>query len=597
MAVYKAPIRDMRFVLHEVLEVGAVMKTLPGHEEATTELMDQVLEEAGKFAENELFPLNRSGDEEGCHINDGVVATPKGFKEAYTAYCEGGWPALDGDPNYGGQGLPHVLGMCMNEMTGAANLAWSMYPGLTHGAYNAVHRHADQATKDLYLPKLQSGQWTGTMCLTESHCGTDLGLLRTKAIPQADNTYRLTGTKIFISSGEHDLTENIIHLVLARLPDAPNGIKGVSLFLVPKFLVNPDGSLAARNGVKAGSLEHKMGIRANATAVLNFDDAVGYMVGEPNKGMQAMFTMMNAARLGVALQGLSIGEVAYQSSLAYARERLQMRSLTGPKNPSGPADPIIVHPDVRRMLLTQKAYSEAGRAMALWIALLIDTEIKHPDEEARKDADDLVALLTPVAKAFMTDNGFTGAVLAQQVLGGHGYIKEWGMEQLVRDGRIAMIYEGTNGIQALDLMGRKVLMDQGRKLRKFTKIVHKFCEASGDDPAMVEFIEPVARLNKELGELTLWIGMQAMQNQDEAGAAATDYLRLLGHLCYGYFWARMAKVALAKQDSGEAAFYQAKLTTARFYFARLFPETASLMAAIKSGAKSLMELPEEHFAF
>ena len=597
MAVYKAPLRDMRFVLHEVLEAGEVLKSLPGYEDATPELMDQVLEEAAKLAENVLFPLNRSGDEEGCHISEGVVTTPKGFKEAYRAYCEGGWPALDGDPVYGGQGLPVVLGMCVSEMINSANMAWSMYPGLSHGAYHAVHAHADETTKRLYLPKLLSGEWTGTMCLTEAHCGTDLGMLRTKAIAQTDDTYRINGTKIFISSGEHDLTENIVHLVLARLPDAPSGIKGVSLFLVPKFLLDADGSPGARNGVQAGSIEHKMGIRANATAVLNFDDADGYLLGEPNRGMFAMFTMMNSARLGVGLQGLSIGEVAYQSSLDYACERLQMRALSGAKNPAGPADPIIVHPDVRRMLLTQKAYNEAGRAMALWIALQIDTEIKQADEAARVDAADVVALLTPVAKAFMTDNGFAGANLGLQIFGGHGYIKEWGMEQLVRDVRIALIYEGTNGIQALDLIGRKVLMDQGQKLRKFTKIVHKFCAANSAEAALAEFIEPLAKLNKELGELTLWIGKQAMQNQDEAGAAASDYLRVLGHLCYGYFWARMAKVALEKQHGEEAAFYQAKLATARFYFARLFPETEALIAMIRSGAKVMMDLPPEHFAF
>ncbi|MES2353417.1 MAG: acyl-CoA dehydrogenase C-terminal domain-containing protein [Pseudomonadota bacterium] len=596
MAIYKAPLRDIRFVLNEVLDMEAAMKSLPGHEEATPELVDQVLEEAAKFAENVLFPLNRSGDEEGCQIKDGVVTTPKGFKDAYQAYCEGGWPALDGDPKYGGQGLPYVLGICLNELMSAANMAWAMYPGLTHGAYNAVHSHASQQIKDLYLPRLLSGQWTGTMCLTESHCGTDLGLLRTKAVPQADETYRLTGTKIFISSGEHDLAENIIHLVLARLPDAPAGTKGISLFLAPKFLVNADGSLGARNGVKAGSLEHKMGIRANATAVMNFDDAVGYLIGEPNKGMQAMFTMMNAARLGVGLQGLAIGDVAYQSSLAYTKERLQMRSLTGPKNPDGPADPIIVHPDVRRMLLTQKAYNEAGRAMALWIALQIDTEQKHPDETMRKDAEDLVALLTPVAKAFMTDNGFAGANLGLQCFGGHGYIKEWGMEQLVRDGRIAMIYEGTNGIQALDLLGRKILLDQGQKLRKFTKIVHKFCEANSDE-AMGEFVDPLAKLNKEIGDLTMWIGMQAIRNQDEAAAAASEYLRVFGHLCYGYFWARMAKVALAKQGSDQDGFYQAKLTTAHFYFSRLFPETISLIVAIKSGASAVTDMPVEQFLY
>jgi len=597
MAVYKAPLRDMRFVLHEVLDVGNVLPQLSGYEDATPDVLDQVLQEAAKFSENELFPLNRSGDEEGCHFNDGVVTTPKGFKEAYQAYCAGGWPGIDVDPADGGQGLPHALEMLVSEMMISGNMAWVMYPHLSNGARSALQTHADQATKEKYLPKLISGEWTGTMCLTESHCGTDLGLLRTKAIPQPDGTYRLTGTKIFISSGEHDMAENILHLVLARLPDAPAGIKGVSLFLVPKFLVNADRSLGARNGVRAGSIEHKMGIRGNATAVLNFDDAVGTMIGEPNRGMQCMFTMMNAARLGVGLQGLAVGEVAYQSSLAYAKDRLQMRALSGPKNPNGPADPIIMHPDVRRMLLTQKAYSEAGRAMAAWIALQIDIEFKHPDEAARNDAADLVALLTPVAKAFLTDNGFSGANLGLQCFGGHGYIKEWGMEQLVRDSRIAMIYEGTNGIQALDLIGRKVLMDQGKRLRKFTKIVHKFCEAGLSDPAMSEFIEPVAKLNKELGELTLWIGMQAMQNQEEAGAAATDYLRLMGHLCFGYFWARMAQVALAKQGGTEPDFYNAKLSTARFYFARVFPETAALAAAIRGGAKVLMELPAEHFAF
>ncbi len=595
MAVYKAPLRDMRFLLHEVLDVGAVMKTLPGHEEASAELMDQVLEEAAKFAENVLFPLNRTGDEEGCRIDNGVVTTPAGFKAAYRAYCEAGWPALDADPHYGGQGLPHVLGMCVNEMGSSANLAWSMYPTLTHGAANAIYTHADEATKDIYLPKLLAGQWTGTMCLTEPQCGTDLGLLRTKAVAQGDGSYRLTGSKIFISSGEHDLAENIVHLVLGRLADAPNGIKGVSLFVVPKFQVNADGSLGARNGVKAGSIEHKMGIRANATAALNLDDAVGYLIGEPNRGMHAMFTMMNAARLGVGQQGLALGEVAYQSSLDYARQRLQMRALSGPKYPQAAADPIIVHPDVRRMLLTQKAYNEAARAMALWLALQIDIGTKHSDLATRADANDLVALLTPVAKAFMSDNGFVAVNLGLQVFGGHGYIKEWGMEQLVRDARIAMIYEGTNGIQALDLIGRKILLDQGQKLRKFTKIVHKFCEASSAEPAMAEFVEPVAKLNKELGDLTLWIGMRSLQDKEEAGAAASEYLRLVGHFCYGYFWARMAAVALAGQDGGEAAFYHAKLATARFYFARLFPETLSLVASIKTGSKVIMDLPAENF--
>lgn len=593
MAIYKAPIQDMTFLLKDVLDVEKVFQSLPGYEEVTLDTVSQILEEASKFSENVLLPLNRSGDEEGCHINDGVVTTPKGFKEAYKEFCAGGWPALEGDPQYGGQGLPYAVGIPINEMMISANMAWSMYPGLTHGAYNAVYAHATQALKNIYLPKLLSGEWSGTMCLTEAHCGTDLGMLRTKAVPVGDK-YQITGTKIFISSGEHDFTENIIHLVLARLPDAPEGIKGISLFIVPKFLVNLDGSLGNRNAVKAASIEHKMGIRANATAVLNFDNAEGYLIGEPNRGMHAMFTMMNAARLGVGLQGLGMGEVAYQSAVAYAKDRLQMRSLSGAKNPDGPADPIIVHPDVRRMLLIQKASSEAARAMAMWIGLQIDIATKHPDEDVRTDADDLVALLTPVAKAFMTDNGFNGCNLALQCFGGHGYIKEWGMEQLVRDARIAMIYEGTNGVQALDLLGRKILMDRGQKLKKFTKIVHKFCEATTDDDMEV-FIAPLAKLNKELGDLTMAVGMKAIANQNEAGAASSDYLRLFGHLCFGYFWARMAKVALEKQSDDSGNFYATKLQTARFYFARMFPETLSLISMIKAGGQTMMEMPEDQF--
>ncbi len=595
MASYKAPLRDMQFVMHEVLEVGNTLATLPGYEDATPDVLDSVLEEAAKFSENVLFPLNRTGDEEGCHFDNGEVKTPKGFKEAYQQFIEGGWTGLDCDPRYGGQGLPKVVGFSISEMQCSANMAWAMYPGLSHGAYAAVNNHGTDEQKALYLPKLIDGTWSGTMCLTEPHCGTDLGLLRTKADPQADGSYLISGTKIFISAGEHDLTDNILHLVLARLPDAPKDVKGISLFIVPKFIPTAEGGVGARNKLACGSLEHKMGIKANATCVMNFDGAVGYLIGEPNKGMQCMFTMMNAARLGVGMQGLGLNEVSYQQALAYAKDRLQMRALAGPKFPDKPADPIIVHPDVRRMLLTMKAYAEGGRVFSTWLGLLLDIETQSQDEAEKQDASDLLALLIPVAKAFMTDNGFEATNLGLQVFGGHGYIREWGMEQFVRDARISQIYEGTNGIQALDLIGRKVLMDQATKLRKFTKIVHKFCEANGDDEQLREFIEPVASLNKQILDITMQIGMQSMSNRDEAGAAAVDYLRLLGHLVYGYFWARMVKTAQAKADTGDA-FYQAKVATARFYFAKLFPEHLSLTAKLKAGAKPLMALDSEHFA-
>ena len=597
MANYQAPLRDMRFVLYELLEVQNVLPGLPRYAEASPDLMNQVLEEAAKLAENVLLPLNRSGDEEGCHFENGAVRTPKGFKEAYAAFRAGGWPALSGDPAYGGQGLPIVLGSCVSEILISANLSWAIYPTLTQGAYHAIHTHGDDAMRATYLPKLLDGGWSGTMCLTESHCGTDLGLTRTKALPRADGGYGLTGTKIFISSGEHDLTDNIVHLVLARLPDAPAGIKGISLFLVPKFHVNADGTLGGRNRVSCGSIEHKMGIKANATAVLNFEDAVGYLVGEPHKGMRCMFTMMNGARLGVGRQGLALGEVAFQSALAYANTRLQMRALSGAKFPERSADPIIVHPDVRRMLLMQKAYNEAGRAFSCWLALLLDVETAHPFAAARAEAADLVALLTPVAKAFMSDAGFLTCVLGQQVFGGHGYIREWGMEQLVRDARITQVYEGANGIQALDLIGRKVLGDRGARLKRFSKLIQAFIADSKGDKRMQEFVKPLAKLLKEIGDITTWIGLRALTNADEAGAAATDYLRLVGFLTYAYFWARMAGIAFAKQDGGEAAFYKAKLATARFFYARLLPETSALLAAIKSGADVLLELDAESFAF
>ena len=595
MPQYTPPLRDMKFVLHELLGVEDTLKALPRHAETGRDLIDQVLEEGGKFCAEVLFPINRSGDEEGCRYEgDGVVKTPKGFKEAWEQFKEGGWPTLTCDPAYGGQGLPHVVGMPFQEMMNSANQAWTMYPGLTHGAYDCLHEHGTPEQKALYLPKLVSGEWTGTMCLTEPHCGTDLGMLRSRAEPQADGSYRISGTKIFISSGEHDLAENIVHLVLARLPDAPQGTKGISLFIVPKFVPNADGSLGARNGIKAARIEEKMGIHANATCVMDLDGAAGWLVGEPNRGLQAMFVMMNAARIGVGMQSLGLMEAAYQNSLAYAKERTQGRSLTGPKAADKPADPIIVHPDVRRMLLTQKAYTEAHRAFAYWLALKADEAACAADEDARKDAEDMLALLTPVVKAFITDNGFQCAVLAQQVFGGHGYIREWGMEQYVRDARINMIYEGTNTIQSLDLLGRKVLGDNGAKLRKFGALVRELIEREGTRDDMAEFVNPLADLGEKVEKLTMEIGMKAFQSPDEAGAAAVDYLRVIGHLVTGYFWARMARIALDRQDSGDP-FYKAKLATARFYFAKLMPETAALIRSARAGARPLMELEAELF--
>ncbi len=581
MGQYTAPLRDMQFVLHELLDVEGHLKEMPAHAEIDADTINQVIEEAGKFCSEVIFPLNQSGDREGCtYHGDGVVTAPTGFKEAYKQYVEGGWPALGCDPEYGGQGLPILINNAVYEMLNSANQAWTMYPGLSHGAYEALHAHGTDALKQRYLPKLVSGVWTGTMCLTEPHCGTDLGILRTRAEPLADGAYAITGTKIFISAGEHDLSENIVHLVLARLPDAPPGTKGISLFVVPKFIPDAAGNPGERNGVKCGSIEHKMGIHGNATCVINLDGAKGWMVGEPNKGLNAMFVMMNAARLGVGMQGLGLTEVAYQNSAAYAKERLQMRSLTGPKAPDKPADPIIVHPDVRRMLLTQRAYAEGGRAFAYWIALQIDRELSHPNESARKEAADLVALLTPVIKAFLTDNAFTATNEGMQVFGGHGYIAEWGMEQYVRDARINMIYEGTNTVQSLDLLGRKILGDMGARMKKFGKIVQDFVEAEGTSEAMQEFINPLADIGDKVQKLTMEIGMKAMANPDEVGAAAVPYLRVVGHLVFAYFWARMAKIALEKQGNGDT-FYTAKLATARFYFAKLLPETAYQIRAAR----------------
>ena len=592
MPTYTPPLRDMQFVLHEVLHVMEDFKHIPKHAELDADTVNAVLEEGGKFAAEVTFPLNVSGDGEGCQIDQAThaVTTPKGFKEAYKKYVEGGWAALACDTEFGGQGLPLVVNQLFYEMLNSANQSWTMYPGLTHGAYAALASHGTDEQKLTYLPKMTSGEWTGTMCLTEPHCGTDLGLMRTKAEPQLDGTYKITGNKIFISAGEHDMTDNIIHLVLARLPEAPPGIKGVSLFIVPKFVVNKDGSLGARNGIYCGGLEHKMGIKGSATAQMVLEDAVGTLVGQPNKGMQGMFVMMNAARLGVGNQSLGLTEVAYQNALAYAKDRIQMRSLSGAKAKDKPADPIIVHPDVRRMLLTAKAYAEGGRALMSYCSMLLEKEHYHPDEKTRKDAGEMLAMLTPIVKAFITDNGWIATSGCMQVFGGHGYIKEWGMEQFVRDARINMIYEGTNTIQSLDLLGRKILGNNGATLRKFGKLIARLVEEEGVNEKMSEFITPIAVLGEQMTKFTTEIGFKGFQNPDEVGAAAVDYLRVAGHLVFGYFWARMAQVALREIAAGNTdSFYVAKLQTARFYFAKLFPETATLMRTARSGVKVLID--------
>jgi alkylation response protein AidB-like acyl-CoA dehydrogenase len=582
----------MQFVMHEVLKVVDDFKTIPRHADIDAQTIDAVLEEAGKFASEVTLPLNISGDTEGCTIDQKTheVTAPRGFKEAYAQFVEGGWAALSCEPEFGGQGLPLVVNQCLYEMLNSANQAWTMYPGLTHGAYAALVAHGTDAQKQTYLHKMTSGEWTGSMCLTEAHCGTDLGLMRTRAEPQADGSYRITGNKIFISAGEHDLAGNIIHLVLARLIDAPPGIKGVSLFVVPKFNVDADGSLGSRNGVYCTRIENKMGIHGNATCQIALEGATGSLVGQANKGMNAMFVMMNAARLGVGNQSLGLTEVAYQNALAYARDRLQMRSLSGIKAKDKPADPIIVHPDVRKMLLTARAYAEGGRALSIYCSVLLEKEHHHPDEKTRNESGEMLSLLTPIVKAFLTDNGWIATSTCQQVFGGHGYIKETGMEQYVRDARINMIYEGTNTIQSLDLLGRKVLSNNGATLRKFGKLIAALVEEEGVNEKMAEFINPVAYLGDKMTKLTTELGFKAFQNPDEVGAAAVDYLRVAGHLVFGYFWARMAQVALREIAAGNTdPFYQAKLQTARFYFAKLFPETASLMLTARAGARVLMD--------
>jgi hypothetical protein len=585
--------------MHEVLAMSDHYKTLQGNEDIDVQTIDAILEEASKFAENVLAPINASGDEQGCAWDGGHVTTPAGFKEAYARYVEGGWPSISHSPSVGGQGLPESLGTMINELSGTSNWSWSMYPGLSHGAMNTIETHGTDAQKTLYLLPLVEGRWTGTMCLTESHCGTDLGLLRTKAEPQADGSYAITGTKIFISAGEHDMVDNIVHIVLARLPGAPEGTKGISLFIVPKVNVNADGSLGERNQVKCGSLENKMGIHGNATCVMNFDGAKGYLIGPANKGLSCMFTFMNIARIGTAVQGLCSAEGAFQGALEYSKERLQMRSLAGPVEPEKPADPIIVHPDVRRMLLTAKAFAEGGRMLVYYLSQLNDTVTHNGTTDEAKEAEVLLSLLTPIAKAFMTETGLESANLGMQCFGGHGYIREYGMEQIVRDARISTIYEGTTGIQALDLLGRKVLMTQGQSLKAFTKKIHLFCKAEAGNEVMAEFIEPLMALNKEWGDLTMKVGMAALKDRNEVGAASVDYLMYSGYVTQAYLFARAAKVsqdALAK-GAGDIDFYQAKLFTAQFFFSRLLPRTQTHATTMLAGAGTLQGLDQEHFRF
>ena len=600
MPQYKAPLRDMQFVLHELLNAEDHYAKLPAFQEnVSRELVDQYLEAAADFCENELSPLNQVGDREGCTWNDGVVTTPTGFKEAYQKYIELGFPSLSAEEQYGGQGLPVSLGNVISEMVGTANWAWGMYPGLSHGAVRTLEHHGSDEQKATYLPKLVSGEWTGTMCLTESHAGSDLGIIRTKAEPQADGSYAISGEKIFISAGEHDMAENIVHIVLARLPGAPKGTKGISLFIVPKFNLNADGSLGERNGVRCGSIEHKMGIHGNATCVINFDNAKGFLIGPENRGLNCMFTFMNTARIGTAIQGLSASEGSFQGALAYAKDRLAMRSLSGPKAPEKEADPIIVHPAVRNMLLTQKAFAEGGRALVYLLSLHADIVEQGATEEERKFSDNILSLLTPIAKAFLTETGSESAKHGVQVFGGHGFISEHGMEQIVRDTRISCLYEGTTEIQAIDLLGRKVLGTQGAMLKDFTKIIHKFAEANKDNAAMQEFVEPLAALNKEWGDLTMQIGMRAMQNPEEVGAAAVDYMYFSGYVTLAYLWARMALVAQEALAAGttDVDFYNAKVATARFYFKKILPRVRSHVDVIATGVEPLFALDAEHFAF
>jgi len=595
MPTYKAPVEDTLFLLNDVLHLDRY-GNLPGFADASPDVIEAILAEAAKFSEEVLTPLNRVGDKEGCERHpDGSVTTPTGFKAAYKQIIDGGWIGISVPAEYGGQALPATVTVAVNELLCSANMAFAMYPGLTQGAIAALLTHASQEIKTKYLPKMVEGVWTGTMNLTEPHCGTDLGLLRTKAAKQSDGSYKISGTKIFISAGEHDMSDNIIHLVLARLEGAPAGTKGISLFVVPKFMVKDDGSLGARNGVSCGSIEEKMGIHGNSTCVMNYDGATGWLVGEENRGLPAMFTMMNEARLGVGVQGLAQSEVAYQNAAIYAKERLQGRAISGAKFPDKPADPIIVHPDVRRTLLTIRAFNEAARALVLWTALKGDIAHRSQDEKERQSADDFMGLLTPVVKGVCTDTGFANTVMAQQIFGGHGYIAEHGMEQFVRDARIAQIYEGANGIQALDLVGRKLGKDGGRALMAFFNEVQTYLKERAASDEMNVYLKPLGASLAHLQQASMWFMQNAMAKPDNAGAGATDYMHMFGLVALGYMWCRIAEAAHAKLGNGADVRFQAKLVTARFFMERMLPETATHLVRIQSGAGSIMELPAEAF--
>lgn len=594
MPEYKAPLRDINFVLKNLLNSDKHFAGLASREEVSEELVDAILAEGAKFSEQVLSPLNQVGDAEGCTWSEDGVKTPTGYKDAYDQYVEGGWPSMTANTEFGGQGLPNSLGLVLTEMLGSSCWSWGMYTGLSQSASRLLEHYASDELQHTYLEKMTSGEWGGTMCLTESHCGSDLGLLRTKAETLADGSYRVSGTKIFISGGEQDLTDNIIHLVLARIEGAPAGTKGISLFLVPKFLPTSEGEVGERNGVSCGSIEHKMGINGSATCVMNFDGATGFLLGEENRGLKAMFHMMNSARLGTAVQGLAAGELSFQGALTYARERLQMRSLTGPKNPDGPADPLIVHPDVRRMLLTQKSLTEGSRAFIYWVAQLVDVFYFSGDEQASKDAEQLSELLTPIAKAFVTETGLESANYGMQVYGGHGYVAEWGMEQIVRDLRISTLYEGTTGIQAIDLLGRKVMGSGGKQLMVFTKLIHQFCEANKDQAGMAQFTDKLSELNAEWGEITMKLGEKGMQDANEIGAASVDYLMYAGYVSLAFMWAQMASLALADESGDE--FMKAKVQTAQFYYQRVLPRTEAHKQAMLNGAETLMAMSEDAFA-
>ena len=592
MPIYNAPVKDLQFVLHDLLKVSE--QDIPGFEDLDRDFTGAVIEEAGKVASEVLAPLNMVGDVEGCVLENGVVRTPKGFKDAFMVMKDGGWTAMDCDPEYGGQGLPYVMHTAAQELMVSANMAFQMYQGLTHGAYSAIHVHGSDAQKQKFLPKMVTCEWTGTMNLTEPHCGTDLGLMRTKAVPQDDGSYKITGQKIFISAGDHDMADNIIHLVLARIPGGPDGIKGVSLFIVPKIIVNDDGSLGDHNGVSVGKIEEKMGIHGNATCIMNYDSAEGYMIGEMHKGMRAMFVMMNEARLGVGLQGYAQAEVAYQNAVTYANDRLQGRAVTGAENPEGPADPLIVHPDIRRNLMDQKSFVEGARALTLWGTYLIDRAHKNDDA----DADGLISLLTPVMKGFLTDKGFEYATAAQQVYGGHGYIEESGMSQFARDARIAMIYEGANGVQALDLVGRKLAQDGGKHVMAFFNMVKTFIKDNEGNAALkADFLDPLKAASKDMQAAGMYFMQNGVKNPNHALAGSYDFMHMMGHVCFGLMWARMGKAAMDALEAGasDKEFYETKIATGRYYMARQLPATAMHLARINTGADTVMALEASQF--